>query len=164
MAVFLFTLFLHFSRSALLVLLAVLGVTVKNKIVIIELGQLAIQALVALEFLGGGEHTATFGALHHRKAREGEREKKESKINSFDPFSKSFSGHSTWPFLHGILQWNYFEAYLVDKKRSHKFSWLEDIHNLADEIIVGCLGKVGFEANVGELWLWSDVDRPVSSL
>lgn len=57
---FLFTLFLHFSRSALLVLLAVLGVTIKNKIVVVELGQLAIHALVALQFLGGGKDTATF--------------------------------------------------------------------------------------------------------
>ncbi len=57
-----------------------------------------------------------------------------------------------------------FKTYLIDKKRSHKFSWLEHLHHLPDQIIVRCLGKVGFEADVGELWLRGDVDGPVSSL
>ena len=60
---FLLTLFFHFQLSTLLVLLAILGVTGKDKIVIVELGQLAIKALVSLEFLGGSKNTATFGAL-----------------------------------------------------------------------------------------------------
>ena len=40
-----------------------LGVTGKDKIVIVELGQLAVEALVPLKFLGGRKDTATFGAL-----------------------------------------------------------------------------------------------------
>lgn len=55
-------------------------------------------------------------------------------------------------------------TYLINKKRSHKFSWLEDVHDFPDEIVVGCLGEVGFETNVRELWLRGDVNRPVSSL
>lgn len=43
---------LHPQPSALLVLLAVLGVACKDKIVIVELSQLAVEALVAVEFLG----------------------------------------------------------------------------------------------------------------
>lgn len=58
----------------------------------------------------------------------------------------------------------YFKTHLIDKKRSHKFSWLEHLHHLPDQIIVRCLGEVGFEADVGELWLRGDVDGPVSSL
>lgn len=54
--------------------------------------------------------------------------------------------------------------YLIDEQRRHKFPWIEDIHNLADELIIGCLGEVGFKADVGELWFRGDVNRPVSSL
>ena len=56
------------------------------------------------------------------------------------------------------------KTYLVHEKRSHKFSWLKDVHNFADQIIVGRLGEVGFKADVGKLGLWSAVDRPISSL
>lgn len=62
-AAFLFTPLLHPQPSALLVLLAVLGVACEDKIVIVELSQLAVEALVALEFLGRRKDTATFGAL-----------------------------------------------------------------------------------------------------
>lgn len=54
--------------------------------------------------------------------------------------------------------------YLIDEKRSHKFPWFEDIHHLTDELVVGCLGEVGFKADVRELWLGGDVNRPVGSL
>lgn len=53
---------------------------------------------------------------------------------------------------------------LVDKQRRHKFSWLEHIHHLPDEVVIGGLGEIGFKADVGELWLRGDVDGPVSSL
>lgn len=56
---FLFAPLLHPQPSALLVLLAVLGVACKDEIVIVELSQLAVEALVALEFLGRREATAT---------------------------------------------------------------------------------------------------------
>lgn len=62
-AAFLFTPLLHLRPSALLVLLAVLGVACEDKIVIVELSQLAVETLVALEFLGRRKDTATFGAL-----------------------------------------------------------------------------------------------------
>lgn len=55
-------------------------------------------------------------------------------------------------------------THLIDKKRSHKFSRLEHLHHLPDQIIVRRLGQVGFKADVGELWLRGDVDGPVSSL
>lgn len=70
MAVFLFTPLLHPQPSALLVLLAVLGVACEDKVVIVELSQLAVEALVALKFLGRRKDTATFGALQGQK-REG---------------------------------------------------------------------------------------------
>lgn len=63
MAAFLFTPLLHPQPSALLVLLAVLSVTCEDKIVIVELSQLAVETFVALKFLGRGKDTATFGAL-----------------------------------------------------------------------------------------------------
>lgn len=56
------------------------------------------------------------------------------------------------------------KTHLIDKKRSHKFSWLEHLHHLPDQIIIRCLGEVGFEADIGELRLRGDVDGPVSSL
>lgn len=68
-AAFLFTPLLHPGPSALLVLLAVLGVTCEDKIVIVELGQLAVETLVSLEFLGRRKDTATFGALRGRAKR-----------------------------------------------------------------------------------------------
>lgn len=68
-AAFLFTPLLHPQPSALLVLLAVLGVACKDKIVIVELSQLAVETLVALEFLGRRKDTATFGALRGQTAR-----------------------------------------------------------------------------------------------
>lgn len=43
---------LHRAASALLVLLAVLGITCEDKIVIVELRQLAVKTLVALKLLG----------------------------------------------------------------------------------------------------------------
>lgn len=55
-------------------------------------------------------------------------------------------------------------AYLINKKRSHKFPWLEDVHDFPDEVVVGRLGEVGFETNVRKLRLRGDVNRPVSSL
>lgn len=55
-------------------------------------------------------------------------------------------------------------VYLIDEQRCHKFPWIEDIHNLADKLIIGCLGEVGFKADVRELWFRGDVNRPVSSL
>lgn len=54
--------------------------------------------------------------------------------------------------------------HLVDEQRCHKFPWIEDIHNLADKLIIGCLGEVGFKADIRELWFRGDVNRPVSSL
>lgn len=54
--------------------------------------------------------------------------------------------------------------YLIDEKRCHKFPWIEDIHDLADNLIIGCLGEVGFKADIRELWFRGDVNRPVSSL
>lgn len=54
---------LHRTASALLVLLAVLGVTCEDKIVIVELCQLAVEELVALKLLGRRKDAATFGAL-----------------------------------------------------------------------------------------------------
>lgn len=62
-AAFLFTPLLHGGASALLVLLAALGVTGEDKVVVVELGQLAVDALEPLQLLGRGEDTATFGAL-----------------------------------------------------------------------------------------------------
>lgn len=59
---------LHLRPSALLVLLAVLGVACEDKIVIIELSQLAVKTLVVLKFCGRREDTATFGALWEEKA------------------------------------------------------------------------------------------------
>lgn len=56
------------------------------------------------------------------------------------------------------------KTYLIDKKCGHELSWLEHLHHLPDQIIVRCLGEVGFEANVGELRFRGDVDGPVSSL
>lgn len=64
---FLFTPLLHPQPSALLVLLAVLGVACEDKVVIIELSQLAVEALVALEFLSRRKDTATFGALRGQR-------------------------------------------------------------------------------------------------
>lgn len=58
---FLFTL-LHFRGSALF-LLAILDVTGEDEVVVVEVGQLAVQAAVALEFLTRRENAATFGAL-----------------------------------------------------------------------------------------------------
>lgn len=58
----------------------------------------------------------------------------------------------------------FFKTYLIDKKRGHELSWLEHLHHLPDQIIVRCLGEVGFEADVGELRFRGDVDGPVSSL
>lgn len=49
---FLFTPLLHLGASALLVLLAVLHVACEDKVVVVELSQLAVEALVALELLG----------------------------------------------------------------------------------------------------------------
>lgn len=54
--------------------------------------------------------------------------------------------------------------HLIDKECSHKFSWLEHLHNLPDQFIIWCLGEVCFKADVGELWLWGDVNGPVGSL
>lgn len=51
---------LHHAASALLVLL---GVTCEDKIVVVELCQLAVQTLVALKLLGRRKDAATFGAL-----------------------------------------------------------------------------------------------------
>lgn len=51
-AAFLFTPLLHPQPSALLVLLAVLGVACEDKIVVVELSQLAVETLVAVELLG----------------------------------------------------------------------------------------------------------------
>lgn len=48
--------------------LLVLGIACEDKIVIIELSQLAIKTLVALEFLGRRKNTATFGALQEAKS------------------------------------------------------------------------------------------------
>lgn len=62
-ATFLFTPLLHPPPSALLILLSVLGVACEDKIVIVELSQLAVETLVALKFLSRREDTATFGAL-----------------------------------------------------------------------------------------------------
>ncbi len=58
---FLFTL-LHFGGSALL-LLATLGVTGEDEVVVIEVGQLAVQEAVTLQLLSRRENAATFGAL-----------------------------------------------------------------------------------------------------
>lgn len=66
-AAFLFTPLLHHGPSALLVLLAVLGVACEDKIVIVELSQLAVETLVSLEFLGRRKDAATFGALQGAK-------------------------------------------------------------------------------------------------
>lgn len=54
---------LHPPPSARFALRARLGVACKDKIVIVELSQLAIQPLVAIQFLGRRKDTATFGAL-----------------------------------------------------------------------------------------------------
>lgn len=70
MAAFLFTPLLHPQPSALLVLLAVLSITCEDKIVIVELSQLAVETLVALNFLGGRKDAATFGALEGGLGRE----------------------------------------------------------------------------------------------
>lgn len=98
-----------------MVLLAVLGVTGKEELVIVEVSELAVEQTVTLQLLSRRENAATFGAL-------------------------------------------------IDEKRSHKFPWFEDIHHLTDELIVGCLGEVGFKADVRELWLGGDMNRPVSSI
>lgn len=48
--------------------LLVLGIACEDKIVIVELSQLAIKTLVALEFLGRRKNTSTFGALREAKS------------------------------------------------------------------------------------------------
>lgn len=59
---------LHPRPSALLlVLLAILGVACEDEIVIVELSQLAVEALVALHFWGSRKDTATFRALQEKK-------------------------------------------------------------------------------------------------
>lgn len=63
---FFFTL-LHPQPSALLALPVALGVACENKIVIVELSQLAVEALVALHLLGWRKDTATFGALRGKQ-------------------------------------------------------------------------------------------------
>lgn len=67
MAAFLFPPLLHSGPSALLVLLAVLGVACEDKIVIVELSQLAVKTLVSLKFLGRRKDAATLGALQEAK-------------------------------------------------------------------------------------------------
>lgn len=142
MATFLFTP-LHPQPSTLLVLLVVLGVACEDKIVIVELSQLAVKALEALKFLGRREDATTLGAL---------RRETERKLN-FTQLKTNKQTKQTNTHTH-----------LIDKKSSHKFPWLEHLHHLPDQIVIGCLGKVGFKAHVGEIWLRSDVDGPVSSL
>lgn len=55
-------------------------------------------------------------------------------------------------------------THLIDKKRGHKLSRLENLHHLADQVVIRRLGEVGFKADIGELRLRCDVDGPVSSL
>lgn len=55
--------------SALLVLLAVLGVACEDEIVIVELSQLAVKTLVSLKFLGRRKDAATLGALQEGEMR-----------------------------------------------------------------------------------------------
>lgn len=56
---------LHPRPSALL--LVALVVACEEKIVIVELSQLAVEALVALDFWGSRKDTATFGVLKEKK-------------------------------------------------------------------------------------------------
>lgn len=69
MAAFLFPPLLHSGPSALLVLLAVLGVACEDKIVIVELSQLAVETLVSLKFLGRRKDAATLWALQEAEKR-----------------------------------------------------------------------------------------------
>lgn len=62
-----FTPFLHPRRSALLVLLADLGVACEDKIVIVELCQLTVETLVAVDVLGRRKDTATFRTLEAKE-------------------------------------------------------------------------------------------------
>lgn len=62
---------LHHAASALLVLLAVLGVACEDKVVIVELSQLAVETLVALKLLGRRKDAATFGALQRQPPQSG---------------------------------------------------------------------------------------------
>ena len=131
------------ATSALLVLLVLLGVAGEDKVVVVELGQLAVQTLVALELLGRRKDTATFGALERKR--------------SPSPRARGQTdGHTQGrpsPVTH-----------LIDKKRGDELPGLEDVHHPSDQIVVGGLGEVGFKADVGELWLRGDVNSPVGSL
>lgn len=63
--------FCAFSSLALLALLHLLSVTGKDEVVVVEVGQLAIQAPVAVEFLRRREHAATLGALLEKERERG---------------------------------------------------------------------------------------------
>lgn len=131
-----------------MVLLAVLGVTCEEEVVIVEVSELAVEQTVTLQLLSRRENAATFGALRREKERERRR-----RLNFLNRACGIETRGAECVF-----------KYLIDEKRCHKFPWFEDIHHLTDELVVGCLGEVGFKADVRELWLGGDVNRPVSSL
>lgn len=123
----------------------VLDVACEDKVVIVELSQLAVETLVALKFLDRREDAATLGALRNGKNR--------MNLEALDLGRKKTHKQKI-----------VFYTNLINKKCSHKFPWLEHLHHLPHEIVIRCLGEVGFKAHVGEIWLWSDVDGPISSL
>lgn len=104
--------------SLMLVLLPLLGITCKDKIVIVELSQLAVKTLVAFNFLGRSENRAAFRALRWRQKIG---DQKYSRQTMRNPLIREASS---------------FPTYLIDKQGGHKLSGLEHIHHLPYQIIV----------------------------
>jgi len=55
-------------------------------------------------------------------------------------------------------------THLINKEGCYKFSWLENLYNFSNQVIIRSLTYVCFKTNVREFWFWSDVNSPVSSL
>lgn len=78
-------------------------------------------------------------------------------------FSKNLLLHLCLYLFHQLLS-KCKKTHLINKESCHKFSWLENLYNFSNQVIVRGLTYVCFKTNIRKLWFWSDVNSPVSSL